>query len=113
MTQSADRIVLAAREFAAEARVFVNGCNGMVKTAYAASGITIPAAYDANAIMQNYPCVADQQPGDIAGWTAAPHGHVVIYLGPDGFVNCPGENQATRINHSMGTEHTLSYVRPS
>ena len=111
MTQSADQIVLAARGFAATGRVFGNGCSEMVKTAYAAGGITIPAAYDANAIMQNYPCVADQQPGDIAGWTDDPHGHVVIYLGPDGFVNCPGENKATKIDQSMG--HTLSFVRPS
>ena len=40
-----------------------------------------------------------------------PHGHVVIFLGPHHWANCPGEGQPTQENVvSMG--HSLTYVRP-
>ncbi len=108
---SAQDIVNAAMEFAAEARVFDGGCSDMVRTAYAAGGISIPTSYDANAILSNYPCPANLQPGDVAGWIEDPHGHVVVYLGPNSYSNCPGEGQATRLNQNMG--HELVYVRPA
>ena len=106
-----DDIAAAAREFAAEGRVFAGGCSDMVRTAYAAGGIAIPQNYDANAILGNYVCPAAPQPGDVAGWRDAPHGHVVIYLGPNSYANCPGEGEATKLNQNMG--HDLTFVRPS
>jgi hypothetical protein len=108
---SADDIVTAAEGFAAAGQVFAGGCSDMVRQAYAAGNITIPAAFDANAIMSNYPCMADPQPGDVAGWVAQPNGHVVIYVSPTCFVNCPGEGAATKINQNMG--QPLTYVRPA
>ena len=106
-----DQIVDAAREFAAEAKVFANGCSEMVRAAYQAGGITIPTSFDANKILTSYPCPSTAQPGDIAGWIANPNGHVCICLGPNSFSTCPGNGQATKLNQNMG--HPLTFVRPT
>lgn len=108
---SADNIVAAAKKYADNSKVFANGCSEMVRSAYAEGGITIPGNYTANDIMNNYPAVGTPLPGDIAGWTDSPNGHVVIYLGPNSYSNCPGPGRATKYNTNMG--HSLSYRRPS
>jgi hypothetical protein len=108
---SPNKIVEAAKSYADNGKVFPKGCSEMVRSAYAAGGVTIPSSYTANDILDNYACVASPQPGDIAGWKDSPNGHVVIYLGPNSFANCPGEGQATKYNTSMG--HSLSYLRPT
>jgi hypothetical protein len=108
-TRSVDEIVTAAKEYADNHKVFANGCSEMVRSAYAAGGISISGT--ANDIMNNYPAVTDPRPGDIAGWTDSPNGHVVIYLSSTKFVNCPGPGQATKYNSNMG--HSLSYRRPT
>jgi hypothetical protein len=108
---SVDKIVAAAKRYADNSTVFPKGCSEMVRSAYAEGGITIPSSYTANDILDNYPCMDNPQPGDIAGWKDTPHGHVVVYLGPNLFANCPGEGKATKYNTSMG--HSLSYLRPS
>jgi hypothetical protein len=115
---SADQIVKAAEGFAAASTVFAKGCSDMVRQAYAAGGVKIPASDDADAIIKNYPCVTVPQAGDVAGWlsdpadTTNPHGHVVIFVKSDRFVNCPGPNKATKTNTNMGPK-PLTYVRPS
>jgi L,D-transpeptidase catalytic domain/NlpC/P60 family len=110
-SDSADKIVAAAKSYADSGKVFDKGCSDMVRSAYAEGGITIPDSYAANDIVGNYPCIADPQPGDIAGWQDNPNGHVVIYLGPNSYANCPGEGQPTKYNSNM--DHSLSYLRPS
>ncbi len=113
MPSSAERIVEAAKQFADEGKVFANGCSEMVKAAYAAGGITIPSQYNANDILNNSTCVANPEPGDVAGWTGSPHGHVVIFLSDSGdkrYSNCPGLGAATKYNRSMG--QALEYRRP-
>ena len=108
---SADQIVAAAQSYIDQQTVFAGGCSDMVRNAYAAGGIAIPQNYQANDILQNYPCPVDVQPGDIAGWIKNPNGHVVIYLGPNKFANCPDLGQATKLNTNMG--NPLTYVRPA
>lgn len=110
---SAESIVTAARKYVDEKTVFANGCSEMVRSAYAAGGITIPGDYTADIIMKKCPVVASPLPGDIAGWEASDGkpAHVVIYLGPNSFANCPGPGKATKHNSNMG--ESVSYRRPS
>jgi hypothetical protein len=106
-----NKIVAAAKKYADEGQVFRKGCVDMVRSAYAEGGISIPENYTANDIINTYKPVGGMPlPGDIAGWTDSPVGHVVIYLGPNLFANCPGPDSATQYDAQMG--HLLTYRRP-
>ena len=41
---------------------------------------------------------SDLSSGDVIGWD----GHVLIYYGPSQYLNCPGPNQAVKMNKNMG-----------